>query len=492
MKKSKKLITGLLAILISGCANTGMITTLPGKTKYSENYYSFSEKALTSSYLSRKFNDFLSPVNEQKILKELQFGENKEPELVKDVINMNPGIISLISPLTSVSTFREASPAFAFFMNYLEQEQNQINTIAGNGYIGEDDPNTWEIDGGYGGDDGPATEASFNQIWAFSLDSADNIYISDYLNHRIRRVDKTSGTVITIAGTGSNGDSGDNVPAKDAEISLPGPSVFDKAGNFYFSDEGTHRIKKITAVNGQITPNSIITTIAGQGYEGFAGDGQTASDALFSHPWDLAFDHSGNLFMVDVFNRRIRKLEAINGFISPGSPISTIAGKGDAGSNDDGLTGYEIYLNETWNIVFDKNDNLFIAEYGNNKLRKLASVNGSLTTESIISTIAGTGEEGDGGDEGPAIEATLNKPSGITFDHYGNLLFTEYWQNKIKFIDKAGNIHTMGGDGSRDYSGDGGPVADATFNFPYEIKVDKLGNIFVGDVINQVIRKINK
>jgi hypothetical protein len=498
MKKSGKIIPFLL-VAVTGCTNMLSTTPLPGSNISSEINNSFSEKALEQSYLSRKFNSFLNPVNEPKIYNELRYGAYKHPELVKDVVNMDAGILDIINPLAAVSTFRAASPAFASFMEYLEQPANQINTFAGNGFT---EPGFYgdRTIGGYGGDDGQADEASFNQPWQMAFDASDNMYISDYLNNRIRRIDKATGIITTIAGDGNANNTGDGFPAINAEINTPGPLIFDKSWNLFIISEQGNQVRKISAVNGKLTPGSIISTVAGAGTYGYSPDGTKAGDAAFIFPWGLTFDHSGNLLLSDTYNHVVRKISAVNGEVGPDSVITTIAGiVNQAGFNGDGKTGTETTLNAPNELLFDQSGNLYITDYLNYSIRKLVAVNGEITPESKIFTVAGDGTFGDTVDV-PASQSKLGDTGGMVFDHSGRLVFSDYGNHKIRVIDEKGIIHTLAGTGDHapdaqhigSYGGDGGPAGDAALYQPDGIAIDKLGNIYVGDACNHRIRKINK
>jgi sugar lactone lactonase YvrE len=481
MKHFGKIIPFLLAV-ITGCSSS--VSTTPDLLSGDE--YSFSDKALSESYLSRKFNSLLNPVNETKILKELKYGQYKNPDLVKEVMRMNPGMLSIITALGSVSAEREINPAFDSFIKYLEQTVDYISTFAGDGYQNQNIPNS----GIYNGDNILATKASLNQAYDMAFDSTGNIFIADYYNNRIRRIDKITGIITTIAGNSNQNDSGDNGRAGNAEINTPGMITFDKNGNLYFSEEFGQKVREIIAVNGSITPDSIIATLAGTGDEGFDGDNGPASAALLSHPWGLAFDKDGSLFISDTFNHRVRKLTAVNGTVSPSSVITTIAGTGDAGFNGDNMVGTDTSLYRPWEITFDKDDNLLISDSFNNRIRKLTAVNGLITADSTVTTLAGTGNTGDSGEGGPAIAAELNQTGGMLFDNTGRLIFTDYFNNKVKYIDSQGNIHTLAGTGDQGFGGDNGPASAASFYLPWSLSIDGLGNLYIVDAFNHRIRKL--
>ncbi len=233
------------------------------------------------------------------------------------------------------------------------------------------------------------------------------------------------------------------------------------------------------AANGQV-----ITTIAGDGTLGFAGDGGPATDAHFNLPEGIALDSSGNnvltpnLFIADVFNHRVRRITSYG-------VISTIAGTGVSGYNGDGIPAITAQLNKPRGIATDKIGNIYIADDGNSRLRKIDQAG-------IITTVAGTGVPGYFGDGGPASAAGLYSISDVVVDTAGVIFFTDPFQNCIRKIDHAGIITTIVGGGALGFSGDGGPAVNARINGVSCLAVDHLGNLFFADVNNYRVRKVDR
>ena len=282
-----------------------------------------------------------------------------------------------------------------------------ITTIAGTGGAGSA--------GGTNGDGGPATSAQLYWPLGVSADISGNVYISDSNNNRIRKVN-SAGIVSTIAGTGgagsAGGTNGDGGPATSAALNNPSGLSVDTSGNVYIP-EGYQKIRKVSS-------SGIITTFAGTGQNGSNGDGGAATLAQLSGPRYVSADTSGNVYIADSFNNKIRKVSS--------GIITTFAGTGTAGSSVDGISATLAQLNDPAGVTVDSSGNVFIAEWGNNKIRMVSIRSG------IIITIAGTGTMGSSGDYGAANLALLSDPSGLSTDTSGNLYFADYGNNKIRFI----------------------------------------------------------
>src|SRR5258705_366611 len=223
-----------------------------------------------------------------------------------------------------------------------------ISTIAGVGTAG------------YNGDNISATSAWLNCPQGVALDPAGSIYIGDLCGNRIRKVDYLTGIITNVAGTGTAGYNGDNIAATVAQISNPSALAFDVAGNLYFTDRSNSRIRKITISTG------IITTVAGTGVGGYNGDGILATNAQLASPNEVSFDSSGNLYIADWLNHRVRKITTSTGI------ISTIAGTGSAGYNGDGIPSTTAQLYNPFSIYFDQPKcNMYIGDYGSNRVRKI-------------------------------------------------------------------------------------------------------------------------
>jgi trimeric autotransporter adhesin len=337
-----------------------------------------------------------------------------------------------------------------------------ITTVAGIGAPGLS-PDT--------GDGGPATNAQFAVSGSLAVDTAGNLYFSDYL--RMRKV-SPEGIITTFAGNGSLGYSGDGGPAVNAQINATfyGPALAaDSAGNVYLADTGNHRIRKIA-------PDGTISTTAGDGGDCcFSGDGGPAINAQLFTPAGVAVGSDGTVFIADTFNNRIRQIDS-------SGVITTIAGTGQPWpESGDGGQGTSAAVNWPTGIKLDGSGNLYIAEAGNMRVRKL-SRNG------VITTVAGNGTSGYNGDSGAAIDAQLSWPKDIASDGQGNLYIADTANNVIRMVSSSGVITTIAGTGQSGFSGDGGAAIAATMNLPSGLAVDGAGNLFIADTNNFRVRKI--
>ncbi len=332
-----------------------------------------------------------------------------------------------------------------------------INTIAGNGITG------------FSGDGGPAISASFNQSPHCVIDAGGNIYITDYNNNRIRKVD-AAGTITTYAGTGVGGYSGDGGLATAAKLNHPNLISMDGAGNIYFGDQLNHVIRKIT-------PANIITTIAGNGTAGSAGDGLPATNAQLNNPLSAAVDAAGNIFIADYGNHRIRK-------VSAAGIMSTYAGTGIAGFSGDGGPASAAKIWQPTSVCFDLAGNLYITDQLNNRIRKV-------TPAGIISTVAGSSTVvGYTGDGGPATNAKMYYPAEVTVDPAGCLYIADSYNDVIRKINASGIITTIAGTGVAGYSGDGGPAVLAKLNECTGVALNNAGDLYIGDFFNSRVRRI--
>ena len=323
------------------------------------------------------------------------------------------------------------------------------------------------------GDGGPAVQAKLAWPNDVTVDGAGNLYIADSINRRIRRVD-SSGTISTIAGTGVEGYSGDGGPALDAELSYPASLVVDAEGNLFIAEYFENRIRRVDS-------SDIITTIAGTGERGFSGDGGPAVQAQLAYPRGVAVAVDGNLFIADSGNRRVRKVDpsgnistfprgyssdgvtlsgnpagvavdaAGNLFFSdttksnihrvdPSGTITQIAGIWRGGFSGDGGLAIKAQLRGPSDVAVDAAGNLFIADEYNYRIRRVDS-------SGIITTIAGTGVRGFSGDGGPAVQAQLAGPRGVAVDTAGNLYIADHGNHRIRKVDPSGTITTIAGTG---------------------------------------------
>ena len=325
----------------------------------------------------------------------------------------------------------------------------------------------------FSGDGGAATMAQLNNPVGVAVDGAGNLLIADRNNHRIRRVEAGTGLITTVAGTGTSGFSEDGGAATMAQLNNPRGVVVDGAGNLLIADTGNHRIRRVAAATG------LITTVAGTGTSGFSGDGGASTAAQLDSPEGVAVDGAGNLFIADRNNHRIRRVEAGTGL------ITTLAGTGTEGRSGDGGAATAAQLDSPLGVAVDGAGNLFIADEGNNRIRRVAAATG------LITTLAGTGTAGFSGDGGASTAAQLRFPEGVAVDGAGNLFIADTDNNRIRRVAAAtGLITTVVGTGTAGFSGDGGAATAAQLNFPVGVAVDGAGNLFIADRRNQRIRRV--
>ncbi|OFW40135.1 MAG: hypothetical protein A3J28_06665 [Acidobacteria bacterium RIFCSPLOWO2_12_FULL_60_22] len=333
-----------------------------------------------------------------------------------------------------------------------------IATVAGNGTAG------------FSGDGGPAPSASLNNPRGIALDSAGSIYIADFNNHRIRKITPV-GIMNTVAGTGtpSFGSSGDGGAATSASVSSPSGVAVDAAGNLYIVDSLNSRIRKVS-------PAGIITNFAGGAFYGFSGDGGPATNAGLRAPTGLAVV-GGNLYIADTGNGRIRRVD-------PSGNIGTVAGIGLVNFSGDGGPATGASLSNPESVEVDATGNLYIADTGGNRIRKVSSAG-------VITTAAGNGTPAFSGDGGPATQSSLDGPRGVAVDTAGNLYITDWLNERIRKVSPVGTITTVAGNGKFAFSGDGGPATAASFANEFMIDVDSAGNLYIADENNNRIRKVS-
>ncbi len=421
-----------------------------------------------------------------------------------------------------------------------------INTVAGNGTVG------------FSGDNGAALSAQVDPI-GITLDSKDNLYIADGLNFRVRKVD-AKGVITTIAGTGKEGNTGDNGPALSAQIELPSDIAVDQDGNVFVAT--LYWVRRIDAVSGKIT------TVAGSGTFGFIVDGVAATQALLA-PSGLALDNHGTLFIADVNRNQVRRVDLASGL------IATVAGNAFVGFSGDNGSAFQAELNSPYGLALNAGGDVYVSDLGNARIRKVSggiittvagtdirdggqatsvflnfpggvavdasknfvladtgnlearrftdggSISGfgqlqmgsspfavaadqggnfyvsdseprllRITRDGVTTIVAGNGTDDYTGDGGPATSASISKPTGVAVDTANNIYVSDYRNNRIRKIAPGGLISTIAGNGKILASGDGGPALSAGID-PYDIATDDKLNLYVVDNFNSLIRKID-
>ena len=311
------------------------------------------------------------------------------------------------------------------------------------------------------GDSGAPTSAELHLPLGLAFDSSGNMYIADSVNQKVRKI--SGGTITTVAGNGTGGYSGDGAAATSAELLGPSAVAVDSAGNIYIADSANHVVREVTT-------NGNISTFAGTNTGGYAGDGGPANQAELDFPTGVAVDGSGNVFIADSANNVIREVS--------GGNITTVVG------------GSEVQnLNDPETVLVDSSGNLYISEQSGFKIAKF---NLSSKTYTII---AGNGQIGYSGDNGPAVDAEFDEPSGIALDSHGYLYICDTTNSVIRKLSPDGIITTIagtavGGNPTPGDFGDGGPATKALLNFPHGIVVDRSGSVFVSDTNNNIIREL--
>jgi len=320
-------------------------------------------------------------------------------------------------------------------------------------------------------------------------------------------------TISTFAGTGTQGFAGDGGAAASAQLYSPGQIAIDSSGNIYFADTGNHRIRKISG--------GTITTVAGNGTAGYSGDTKAATSAELNGPTGVALDSSGNIYIADCGNNVIREVS--------GGNITTIAGvqASGAGYTGDGGTAVTAQLSDPVALALDSSGDVFIADAGNNVIRKIVQSTGDIYTiiggsstplqlnrpdsltidpngtlfvadtadrriikfmNGVLFIIGGNGTLGDTGDGGPALDAGFGDPMGIAVDATDTLYIADTLDSRVRKISPDGIVTTIAGDDNNGYFGDGGLATKAAMYFPRGVALDSSGNVYVSDTANNVIR----
>lgn len=366
---------------------------------------------------------------------------------------MHKGIRKVLAHILVISLLTTVFPEL--FGNLAYARSNDIiRTVAGTGGAGSD------------GDGGLAIAAEVNGPRGIVFDSDGNLYISDTDGNRVRKVDHATGEIMTVAGNGTRGYSGDSGPAISAQLSEPMGLAF-RAGELYIADSANSRVRKVDAMGK-------ITTVAGTMSYGFSGDLGPATSAELQGPSGLAFDSNGNLYIADSANNRIRRVDT-SGY------ISTVAGTGTAGYSGDGGLAASAELSHPLDVAFDGNGNLYISDMLNSSIRMI-------DTFGKIGTVAGLGSQGYPMDGAQADAYGLGSPCGLAFDLEGNLYVSDCLYARVYRIDTSGILTFVAGNSSSFFGGDGGLATVAGINFPNDVAIDGNGTLYIADTGNNRIR----
>jgi Bacterial Ig-like domain (group 3)/PKD domain/NHL repeat/Beta-propeller repeat len=325
---------------------------------------------------------------------------------------------------------------------------------------------------GYNGDGILPTSAEASLVGGVAVDSHGNLFFADAGNSRVREVNAVTHLISTVAGTGTGGYNGDGIPATSAELSDPVSIAVDAAGDLFIADLYNNRVREVNAATG------LISTVAGMSTPGYNGDGIPATSAELAGPTGVAVNAAGNVFIADSDNNRIREVNVATGL------ISTVAGTGTAGYNGDGIAATSAELNLPSGVAVDANGNLFIADTNNQRIREVNASTG------LISTLAGTGTAGYSGDGTPATSAELNYPNVIAVDAAGDVFFSDSGNQVREVNSSTGLISTIAGTGTFGYNGDGIAATSAWLFDPQGIAVDAAGDVFIGDTVNDRVREV--
>ncbi len=351
-----------------------------------------------------------------------------------------------------------------------------ITTVAGSWpYEGADDLPEWRSSG----DGGPATQAQLNLPADVAVDAAGNLYILDNAAHppdlilpgRVRKVDP-SGQITTVVGPPTDGASPAPGEASRVDLRAPWAIALDAEGSLYVGGGNAGDSMVV-----RVDPSGEVTTVAGTGKPGFSGDGGPATAAQLNTVEDLAFDQDGNLYIADGSNYRVRKVD-------PSGVITTLAGTGKPGFSGDGGPAVKARLGAA-GIAADMAGNVYIAAAESDRIRMV-------DRSGVIETVAGGGKKGVLGDGGPATKAGLQYPEGVSVDAEGNLYFVEGGgRQDVRKVDRSGVITTIAGTpGEKNFSGDGGPATEATFNEPIDLTLGPDGALYIAEFESARVRKV--
>jgi hypothetical protein len=334
---------------------------------------------------------------------------------------------------------------------------NNIFTVAGTG-----------APGGLG-DGGPATAAQLNAPEGVAATADGGFLIADSSNNRVRRV-APSGAITTVAGTGLPGSGGNGGQATDAELNAPSGVAATADGGFLIADFNNSRVQRVS-------PGGIITTAAGTGSPGSTGDGGAATDAEINTPLGVAATPDGGFLIADSGNHQVR-------LVSPAGTITTVAGTGTVGGTGDGGPATAAKLSSPFAVAPTADGGFLIADTGSHKVRRVSH-------SGTITTVAGTGSFGSGGDGGPATAAPLNVPEGVAATADGGFLIADSGNHRVRRVSPAGRITTVAGKGSGGSTGDGGAATEAELNSPFGVAVTAEGGFLIGDQNSNRVRFVD-
>ena len=323
---------------------------------------------------------------------------------------------------------------------------------------------------GFSGDGGPATAAQLNNVFGVARGPDGALYVCDTDNHRIRRIN-AAGLIETYAGNGQRDYAGDGGPAASAALNQPYELAWDRAGHLFFVDIGTHTVRRIDA------KTRLITTVAGTGTRGFSGDAGPAAAAQLAQPHSLAFDPAGALYICDIGNNRIRRVDPANG------TITTWAGNGEKRTAPEGspITGSPLHGPRA--LAFGPDGTAWLALREGNALIRLDQ------KANTLHRVAGTGKSGFTGHGGPALDATLSGPKGVALDAAGNVYLADTESHSIRYLDvKKGSLELLVGNGQKADGPDGPNPLATQLDRPHGVFVDTNGAVFIGDSENHRVR----
>lgn len=329
---------------------------------------------------------------------------------------------------------------------------------------------------GFNGDNRDALQTRLGSPLGVAVDRWGNIYFSDTTNHRVRMVDIRSGLVSTVAGTGEPGFANDGGHADMAQLYAPTALVFDRRGNLYIADTGNNRVRVVTV-------KGYLRTVAGDGRQGYLGEGDRAVAAPLDHPTGLAISGKGELHIADTGNNRVRKIDRTTG------RLITVAGTGEAGDDGDLGLAVNAKINKPTAIVFDSRDNLFIADTGNHQIRWVEP------KRRLIFTIAGTGVPGFSGEgDRKSVDSQFRNPTGLALDSQGRLYIADTDNNRIRRLvinSRMDNkVDTVAGTGKRGYNGDAINAWEADLAYPGAMTITPGDFLFFVDVGNNLVRRV--